>query len=224
MGLKIPRDPFSAACPHFFKIKMQDSAIYCNGAGTVAQFDSQLTPAAWMNLAPAFPDSTGAAGALQFGFVVRASLADIYQFAELTALYQQFCILKQEITVSQMCGDSYGGVILPTIYSALDDNDSTAWGSQMEVNQYAGAVTEHIMSANKPFTVSARPKPSTEFYINAVTSGYAVTPGPIWMDTNSYTTPYYSTKFYVRNFINQPNSGMSIRVQPQLWLAFRNPK
>lgn len=225
LGVAIGRDPFAAMTPRFFKVNLQDSMIYCNGAGTVSNFDSNLATVPWMNQGAAFADSTGAASALQFGFTIRACLSDLYNATEFTDLFQQFAILKMDIKVSQTCGDSYGGVILPTMYSAPDDNDSTVFASQHEVNQYGAAVKEHCFSADNNFQRSCLPKPAAEFFINAVTSGYAVpqTKGPTWVDSGSYTTPHYAMKFFVRNFINAPNSGMALRVQPTLYFACRNP-
>lgn len=223
LGISPGKDPFAAMTPRFFKVNLDDSMIYCNGAGTVAQFDSNLAAVPWMNLGSAFADSTGAAGALQFGFTLRAVLADLYNVSEFTDLFQQFCILKMDCKISQTCGDSYGGVILPTMYSAPDDNDSQVFASQHEVNQYGAAVKEHTFSAGNVFNRSCYPKPSAEYFINAVTSGYAVGPGPVWVDTNSPSTAHYAMKFFVRNFIQAPNSGMALRVQPTLWFACRNP-
>lgn len=222
LGLSVGRDPFHASTPRFFKVNLPDTTIYCNGGGTVAQFDSNLGPVPWMNLGSAFADSTGAAGASQFGFTVRAVLADLANAPEFTALFQQFCILKMDIKVSQMCGDSYGGVILPTLYSAPDDNDSQVFASQNEVNGYQ-AVKEHVFSADRPFFRSCVPKPASQLFISAVSTGYGVTPSPVWVDTNSPGTAHYAMKFYVRNFINAPNSGMSLRVQPVMYFACRNP-
>jgi len=222
MGLVVPKDPFGAMTPRFFKVQLPDSIIYCNGSNTVAQFDSNLSPVPWMNLGAAFADSTGAAGASQFGFTVRAVLSDLSNAANFTDLFQQFCILKMDIKISQTCGDSYGGVILPTIYSAPDDNDSVVFASQVEVNGYQ-AVKEHALSADRPFSRSCYPKPATAQFINAISTGYAVTPSPSWVDANSSGTAHYAMKFYVRNFINGPNSGMGIRVQPCLYFACRNP-
>lgn len=225
LGVSPGRDPFAAATPRFFKVNLEDSMIYCNGAGTVSQFSSALAPVPWMNLGAAFADSTGAAGALQFGFTTRAVMTDINNYLEFTDLFQQFALLKMECKVSTTCGDSYGGVILPTVYSALDDNDSQIFSSQSEVNAYGATVREHCLSASTPFTRSCLPKPAAAYFISALATGYAVpqTPGPTWIDTNSAGTAHYAMKFYVRNFINAPNSGMAIRVQPTLWFACRNP-
>ena len=222
LGIAPGRDPFAAMTPRFFKVNLEDTMIYCNAPGTVSNFDSNLAPVPWMNQGAAFADSTGAASALQFGFTIRAMLGDLYNKDEFINLFQSFAIQKMDIRITQTCGDSYGGVILPTLYSAPDDNDSTVWASQHEVNGYQG-VKEHAFGVDKPFMRTCYPKPSTELFINAVTSGYAVTPGPIWVDTNSPNTPHYGMKFYIRNFINGPNSGMALRVQPTLWFACRNP-
>lgn len=222
LGISVGRDPFAAATPRFFKVNLQDTMIYCNSIGNVSNFDSNLAAVPWMNLGSAFADSTGAASALQFGFTIRAMMGDIYNKDEFINLFQQFAICKMDIRITQTCGDSYGGVILPTLFSAPDDNDSQVWASQMEVNGYQG-VKEHAFGVDKPFVRTVYPKPSTELFINAVTSGYAVTPGPIWVDTSSPNTPHYAMKFYVRNFINGPNSGMALRVQPTVWFACRNP-
>lgn len=221
MGVTIGKDPFASSHPRFFSVQLNDTQIYCNGAGTVSQFDSNLASVPWMSLGAAFADATGAAGALQFGFTTRIAMTDIHNYVEFTDLFQQFCMLKYEIKVQQTVG-AYGGAILPTVYSAPDDNDATVFASQDEVNGYEN-VKQHPLTDGVGFTRSCVPKPATPLYLSAITSGYGVTPGPIWVDTASAGVPFYCMKFYVRNFINAPNSGMSLRVQPRVWFACRNP-
>jgi len=130
-------------------------------------------------------------------------------------------MLKYEVKVQQTVG-AYGGAILPTVYSAPDDNDANVFASQDEVNGYEN-VKQHPLTDGVGFTRSCVPKPATPLYLSAITTGYGVTPGPIWVDTASAGVPFYCMKFYVRNFINAPNSGMSIRIQPRVWFACRNP-
>ena len=93
--------------------------IYCNAPGTVSNFDSNLAPVPWMNQGAAFADSTGAASALQFGFTIRAMLGDLYNKDEFINLFQSFAIQKMDIRITQTCGDSYGGVILPRCIQRL---------------------------------------------------------------------------------------------------------
>ena len=228
MGCHVGRDPFAAAYPRFFKVKLSDALIFCSGAGTVAQADSTSAAVSWMQLGSAFADITGSAGgnAMQFPFSIQCTLNDVYNLGKYTQAWQQFAFLKMEVNISQTCGDSYGGAILPTLYSVVDDNNSATFGSQQEVNQYGAAVQEHTFSAGKTFNRSCAPKPAALYFLNAVTSGYAPpqSKGPTWLDCDFPGTAHYAFKMYCRNFEAQPNSGMALRVQPTVWFACRNPR
>ena len=220
MGITIGKNPFASSEPRFFSVLLNDATIYCDAAGSVKQFDSNLSAVPWMSLGAAFADSTGANAALQFGFSTRIAMTDIHNYVKFTDLFQKFAVLKYEVKVNQMCS-SYGGAIIPTVYSAPDDNDSTVFASQDEVNGYQN-VKEHPLAEGVGFTRACVPKPAQSLFLSAVGTGYANQDAPLWVDTNSAGVPFYCMKFYVRNFIAAPNSGMSIRVQPRVWIACKN--
>jgi len=220
MGVLVGKDPFASSYPRFFSVQLNDATIYCDAIGSVKQFDSNLAAVPWMSVGSAFADSTGANSAQQFGFTTRIAMTDIHNYVEFTDLFQQFAMLKYEVKVQQMCS-SYGGAITPTVYSAPDNNDATVFASQDEVNGYQD-VKQHPLAEGVGFTRSCIPKPAQSLYISALTTGYGNSKGPIWVDSNSAGVPFYTMKFYVRNFINAPNSGMAIRVQPRVWFACKN--
>lgn len=226
MGCTVFRDPFAADAPRFFKVKLNDATLFCDVVNSVKGLDSTLSAPTWLNLGGSFADATGSGAAQQFPFSIQVDIASVINSGEYTQLFQQFAFLKCEVQIAQMCGDSYGGAILPTIYSVVDDNNNATFGSQQEVNQYGAAVQQHTMSAGRPCVRSCKPTPAANYFLNIVTNGYAPpqTKDPVWIDCDSTGTPHYCLKYFVRNFIAAPNSGMALRVQPTVWFACRNPR
>lgn len=122
-------------------------------------------------------------------------------YAEFTALFDQWCIDKVEVSLIPTFSNAGIGsnalTMLQTIIHATDDDDSTASGA-LVLQQYANAkYTQLLPDANGnrgPLRVF-RPKPAIAAYQTGVTFAYGeLTRGPKWIDVAYPTVPHYSFK------------------------------
>lgn len=216
-------DLYSGQTPHYFKRQLQDGILYTNGLGSITCRDATGALCSWFNNSPLNTDQGGVAATYQFGMSIAPQLVDVQDYTQFTALFERYELLKCEVRIQTVMGDSYDVVAsqLPYIYSAPDYTDATAPVNQQTIQQFQ-AVEEQVISADKSFCRSFHPVPSAQMFISAVATGYGTPSAPRWMDCLYPTIPHYGMKFYLRNWIGSAiNLGNALRIQPTLWFRVK---
>lgn len=121
-------------------------------------------------------------------------------YAEFTALFDQWCIDKVELfLIPTYTNAGVSGTVqlqAPTIVHALDDDDSAA-ASKLILQQYGNArYTQLVNNVGDPQPIRVfRPKPAIAAYQTGATFAYGeLTRGPKWIDVAYPTVPHYSFK------------------------------
>lgn len=151
-----------------------------------------------------------AQGAFEF------KLTDIANYAELTSLYDEYCISKVVVKMYPKygaMGQTNGGqgtylqttsAFKPTI-TAIDYDDSTAPASRAELLEYGSA---KMHNSNQVITRVITPKIAVQTYKTAVASGYAAKAHQ-WIDCGDNNVPHYGLKYQVE-YDSPNNTGVPI--------------
>jgi len=215
---------FSDMAEHSFCRYMDDATIVCSAANTVAFLTSAGTAPGWLTVGALATDVVGSTS--QFGFSITSFLSNVPGASEFTNLFERFQILKMEVEIKPVMGDSWNpnvGCLLPMFTSVLDFNDAAPPANFQVAQQYESA-QEYQATQDRSFKRSCRPKVAQAVYLpGAGVLGFASNQNTndIWVDSANPNAPHYGMKFFVRNFFTGAATAMGIRVQPKLWFKFR---
>lgn len=223
------RQPAGIDEPRYLKRAMLDGVFTTSGAGAVNVSDYSGAIPVWLSLGTVVADFGGSAsGALQYGFGVTASLSALPAAAEITTLFREFQIVKLELLIESIMGDSYNGAAgspIAQINVAYDPSDNTPAASYPAQIQYANNKVYNLVNAH-PIRRVCVPKPAIAAYSSAIATAYAypTSSAAQWFDCNVPLVPHYGYKCWVRNQINAANSGFGFRVTPILHIMMRRPR
>lgn len=222
-SLRSRLDPYLASTPHYFCRDLDDGILYTNGVGSVTCRDSTGALPPWFNLSALNTDQGGVSATYQFGMSIAPKLADLADYTQFSALFERYELLKCEVRMSVVMGDSYNGVAsqLPYLYSCIDNTDNQPPTNQLTIQRFDNC-QEQTLSNDRDFVRSFHPVPSVQVFVAALAVGYGTPAAPRWMDSQYPTIPHYGIKFYIRNWIGSAtNLGNAVRIQPKLWFRMK---
>lgn len=129
-------------------------------------------------------------------------LSDLPNYTEFVNLFDQYKIQKIDLQFipswegSNKSTSALADVCLPTLVTVEDHNDSALLTSRADYQQYK-TYKETILTAQRPITITVRPKPAMAIFGGGVFSSYAQPNDGIWLDTGSYTVDHYGLKWSV---------------------------
>lgn len=205
-----------------------DATMYGNGAAIVAlNVQTGLAPT-WLALGPTTADAPTAPTLGELGAATQFALSDMIDFSQLANLFNEYQIHKIELhfqmdNAHAYCqGNGSNPNTIPSVYLRYDGNDSTLPAVS---NVVQGAADTQYHSLAKPFTFTFYPKCSVQTFSNGVLPSYAAPASTraLWLDTTSpsFNTPHYGVKMWWRNFNYASAVGLSVRIQPTFYVAFR---
>lgn len=139
-------------------------------------------------------------------------LSQLPNYTEFTNLYNEYKVSRIKVKFmysanSQDVSTALLSTALPTIYTAVDPNDSTLPTSVSELLQYKSF---RARRADKPFSVYFKPQFATAAYSGTFTS-YAAQTG--WIDTSSPSVKHYGLKWIVDPMFYSTGTNVTGRLQ-----------
>lgn len=160
---------------------------------------------------------------IQWGNAYQFKLGSVIDSSDFTTLYDKYKILMVKLKILYQADSASPGAtsVLPIFNYCTDFDDAVAPTSLNIVNtkQKARSV---ILSANKPITITLRPKVAVPVYQGVLTA-YSVSKAP-YVDCVYPDVLHYGVKSWINNFHTPSGANNQITVQPTYYLALRDPQ
>jgi len=119
------------------------------------------------------------------------ALSDVPNYTEFTNLFDEYRISKVILTFVPQCMTTTSNPIYTTswLIYVVDKDDASTPTSYTSLQEYP---KHKVLSANRRFYVSFRPRFSTEVYASPATTGYGSRTG--WLDCSNAGIPHYGFK------------------------------
>lgn len=139
-------------------------------------------------------------------------LSQLPNYTEFTNLYNEYKIARVKVKFIYSANNQPVTTLanitaLPTIYTAVDTNDSVAPTAVSDLLQYK---TFKAHRADKPFSVYFKPNYAVAAYSGAFTS-YAASAG--WIDTSSVNVKHYGLKWIIDPMFYSTGTNVTGRLQ-----------
>lgn len=231
-GLFQSSNPFSDSFVHKFRRLGLRAVLSGNGSSAPTIYeDAGLIPAFTLGVQSNEPVPPGLGNCLSFGATYTAQLCSAYNYADLTALFNEYRIDKVEMSISLLNGPSgrvETGGLMPSVYVRYDPNDATMPTNFADLAQAANT-KEFVFSEKTTHLYNFVPKASLQAYALGGGAGVgfaAPANSAVWYDTSgpSAQIPMYGLKFWFRNFVGTAGYAPCIAFQPVFYLSLRRPR
>jgi len=144
------------------------------------------------------------------GYGQQFEAAQVINWSEISALYDQYCIEKVQY-VFELVTPFIQNAVYPYVAVAPDYTDITAPISAANVLELAQVKVFQFSPDKTKFQITLKPRPAMQAFAFGVTPGYSIPSGDTWFATADSTVDHYGLKIWVNDYNSTISNVTAIR-------------
>lgn len=144
------------------------------------------------------------------GGAVTFEANQMLNWAEISALYDQYCIDKVQF-VFELATPFISNGVYPYIVVAPDYTDVVAPASLNAAMELAQAKVFQFSPEKTRLSITLKPRPAMQAFQSAVAAGYAIPSGDVWFSSDNSTVDHYGLKYWLADYNNTISNITAIR-------------